>query len=290
MLAMRAGLCIRRLSLVGIAAGIVALQLAGVGASAAPSTAVDCSTTDLQAAIDSAAPGATLAVKGTCSGNFTIGKDLTLRGQGNAVLDGQHSGTTLTVASGAAVQLAGLTITGGNASGSGGGIYNSSGSLTLRNTTVSGNSAGIDGGGIFNQGALALQDSTVSKNHATYSGGGIFSCCGFAPVTVKDTTVSDNTSVAGGGLFNLLDNATLTDSTVSGNAATLEGGGIVNNAGTTTLVDTTVTDNTAGLGNSGSLGGGVYTFSGTVSVIESTISHNQPYNCAPLGSVDGCAT
>jgi nitrous oxidase accessory protein NosD len=89
---------------------------------------VDWSTTDLQAAIDSAAPGATLAVKGTCSGNFTIGKDLTLRGQGNAVLDGQHSGTTLTVASGAAVQLAGLTITGGNASGSGGGIYNSSGS------------------------------------------------------------------------------------------------------------------------------------------------------------------
>jgi hypothetical protein len=76
----------------------------------------------------------------------------------------------------------------------------------------------------------------VSKNHATYSGGGIFSCCGFAPVTVKDTTFSYNTAVAGGGLFNLLDNATLTDSTVSGNAATLEGGGIVNNAGAVSCV------------------------------------------------------
>jgi nitrous oxidase accessory protein NosD len=92
-----------------------ALLASTPGASAAGPTAVDCSTADLQAAIESAAPGATLAVKGTCWGSFTIGKDLTVRGQGTAVLDGQGSGTMLTVASSATVQLAGLTITGGNA-------------------------------------------------------------------------------------------------------------------------------------------------------------------------------
>src|SRR5262245_60258678 len=109
MLAMRASLCFRdtspvaarlsttfrRLRLV-VAPGVLAAAAtlaSAPGVSAAGPTAVDCSTTDLQAAIDTAAPGATLAVKGICRGNFTIGKDLTVRGQGNAVLDGQGSGT-----------------------------------------------------------------------------------------------------------------------------------------------------------------------------------------------------
>jgi nitrous oxidase accessory protein NosD len=285
MLAMRASLLVRCLFLIGIATGIIAALQFASAASGAAATAVRCSTTSLQTAIDSADPGATLAVSGTCLGNFTIDKDLTLHGQGGAVLDGRHGGTTLTVAPGATVLLAGLTITDGTA-GQGGGI-NNSGSLMLNDSTVS-NNAGDSGGGIYNTAALTLRDTTVSDNSAVYSGGGIFSCCGYDLVTLKDSTIDDNTAGAGGGVFNLLDYAALIDTTVSGNTATLEGGGIVNNAGGVTLVDTTVRDNTAGSGSSGSYGGGIYTFSGSVSVTESSVSDNSPYNCAPLGAVDGC--
>jgi predicted outer membrane repeat protein len=308
---MRASLWFRCLFVAGNATGIVAaLQLAS-SADGAAATSVRCSTANLQAAIDGAGPGSTLSVSGTCPGNFTIDKDLTLVGEGTAVLDGQRGGSTLTVSSGATVRLIGLTVTDGNAAdggginnagsltltggtvdnntgGSGGGIYNT-GSLTLKDVTVSGNSGSVDGGGIYSNGGMLLQDSTVAGNSAVYSGGGIFSCCGYSPVTVKDSTIADNTAGAGGGVFNLLDYATLIDTMVSGNTATLDAGGIDNNAGGTTLVDSTVTGNTAGMGGGSYYGGGISTFSGTVTVNDSTVTGNSPYNCAPLGGVDGCA-
>jgi len=96
------------------------------------------------------------------------------------------------------------------------------------------------------------------------------------------------TAGSGGGIFNLLDDATLTDTTVNGNTATFEAGGIDNNAGTTTLNDSTVTSNTARVGESGSYGGGIYDFSGTVSLNDSNVRRNAPDNCAPAGSVGGC--
>src|SRR5215475_8441292 len=102
----------RRLAALSAGALLAGTLVAQVpGASAAAATAVDCSTTYLQTAIDNALPGASLSVMGTCLGNYTIDKSLTLSGRGAAVLDGQHDGTTLTIASGASVQVAYLTIT-----------------------------------------------------------------------------------------------------------------------------------------------------------------------------------
>ena len=79
------------------------------------------------------------------------------------------------------------------------------------------------------------------------------------------------------------------DGVHGGTTLTVAPGATVVLAGLTiTLVDTAVRNNTAGSGSSGSYGGGIYTFSGSVSVTESTVSENSPYNCAPLGAVDGC--
>lgn len=152
---------------------------------------------NLQTAIDNAGAGATLAVLGTCSGNYTINTNLTLLGQGRAVLDGQHGGTTLTISSGVTVRLGSLTITDGNASGAGvGGGINNSGTLTLEQTTVTHNSAGDYGGGIYNNSsaALTLKDSTISGNSSSVFGGGIFVFSGTVPLnnSIVSSNIPDN--------------------------------------------------------------------------------------------------
>jgi nitrous oxidase accessory protein NosD len=67
----------------------------GSPASAATIT-VNCSSQNLQTKINAAAAGSTLLIKGTCVGNFTVDKNLTLKGNPSATLDGNDSGTTLT--------------------------------------------------------------------------------------------------------------------------------------------------------------------------------------------------
>ena len=77
--------------------------------------------------------------------------------------------------SGATVQVASVTITGGyvpanygGGGANGGGIFiDGASNLTLTNTTVSGNSADSLGGGILNEGTLTLSNSTVSGNTVT---------------------------------------------------------------------------------------------------------------------------
>jgi predicted outer membrane repeat protein len=300
---------------VAAAAGILvagaALVATASAASAAGAGVVDCSTTNLQTAIDSASSGAKLAVTGTCFGSFTIDKDLTLLGQGTAVLDGQHAVTPLIILSGATVRLAHLTITDGLASYPpptihcgfcvyGGGIYNA-GTLSLNESAVTvNNSGGGAAGGIFNapSAVLTIIDTTVSGNGALY-GGGIYNGGGTMTLerssvtenspggiantgylTVKDSTISDNQhGVNGGGISNS-GYVTLKDTTVTGNGA-LNGGGIYNAvsgvSGTMTLKDTTVSGNSAA-----SAGGGIYNLQGdgTVSVKNSTVSGNTPDDCA----------
>lgn len=76
---------------------------------------------------------------------------------------------------------------------------------------------------------------------------------------------------------------TLTSSSVTGSSA-VAGGGIYTDNGTVSLTASTVTGNTAT-----SSGGGIYKNSGTVNLLASDVSRNTPDNCAPSGSVFGCA-
>ena len=282
--------CWRRVAAVG--AGVVltgAAALAGPGtASAATSVKVDCPSDSLQAAIASAAPGTRLIVTGTCPGNFTIDKDLTLLGQGTAVLDGQNAGTTLAVSSGATVRVHDLRITGGSGELAGGGISNgffdSGGTLTLRGSVVSGNFALVAGGGIVSNGTLRLKETTVSDNIVGAAGGGIFNSES-GNAKLDDSTVSGNTTLIswGGGIENLAA-LTLNDTRVSGNRAATFAGGIINFSGNATLNDSTVSGNTAGTN-----GGGIFLNAGEVTLNDTPVTDNVPDNCFPLGSVAGCS-
>jgi predicted outer membrane repeat protein len=229
---------------------------------------VHCPDDDLGFVISQAAPGSTIVIDGTCTGNFYIDKDLTLKGP--AVLDGGGTGPGLNVAAGTVV-VNDLTIqNGAGINGLGGGIWNG-GQLTLNLSTVTNNHAfGV--GGVFNFGQLTLNQSTVSHNTADGMAGGIFNCaasfhafglCTGAPgnLTLNSSTVSENVArFNGGGIRNDAQaNLTVNGSTVSGNTTGSNGGGIAND-GTATLSKSTVSNNNStggGPPSSWSGGGGI---------------------------------
>src|SRR4029077_14086413 len=128
-----------------IAGCVVAVALAvGAGPAAAALATVHCPPyggDSLHAKISAGTPGDTLLIRGTCTGNFTVSKNLTLQGASTAAtLDGGGAGTTLTISSGAIVTVRALTITGGAKIGDGGGINLDVGALNLVNSLVTGNS------------------------------------------------------------------------------------------------------------------------------------------------------
>ena len=177
----------------------------------------------LQEAVNAAAAGDTLLVRGICSGPSTIDKSLRVEG---GTLDGGGLGSVITVAAGANVSIARLVIT--NGVGAFGGGINNSGTLTVDSTVITGNVATAGtGGGIFNTGTLTLSRSVVSGNRGG-NGGGISVNFG-GSATLNGSTVSGNSAFAGGGISsnNAADRIVLNDSTVRNNDATALGGGIL---------------------------------------------------------------
>jgi predicted outer membrane repeat protein len=242
----------------------------------------DNSYSSLQAGVDAAATqaGDTLKVKGTCVGDTTIGTNLTIAGQSNraygpATLDGGNSennqGTVVSIDEGATVAINNITITGGYADFSGGGILNE-GTVTLTNSTLSNNTATFSGGGIYNGDEAMITGSTITGNTAGSGGGGggIFS--GGNGLTITRSIIGDNNAEFAGGIFVLDGPATLDHTTVSDNNASINGGGIgiFSNSGTVTLLNgSTVNDNTAQ-----DNGGGIFTLAGTLTIENSTVGDN----------------
>lgn len=265
----------------------------------------------LQAAVDAAKAGDTLEVKGTCVGNTSVDRNVTLKGvtnkafPGTPTLDGGGTATVLHITNGTTT-VDGLTITNGvadvesvegNGCCVGGGIAVSGDTAGARlvNSAVTGNSASIFGGGIdVDDGTLTLENSTVSGNTAS-SSGGIDS--DFGTITLIGSTVSGNVATGGGtctgaglscagGIWNFGGTLTLIDSTVSGNTADDRGGGIVNqlSAGLLTLSGTsTISSNTAG-----QFGGGIWIRSGTINATADwtgSVSGNTPDQCSPTVTI-----
>jgi hypothetical protein len=232
---------------------VAATMWAAVPARAAAAIAVNCATTDLQTAINTAPSGSTLSVNGSCTGTFTISTSLRLVGRGTAVLDANRTGPPLVIGTGVTVGLANLVIeNGGRRFGSPrAGLRNEGADVTLRNVTVRNNFGGLEGiGAISNSGTMVIYDSTVTGNQAE-SGAGIGNG---GRLTLKHTSVTGNSggAIANGGTL------TLVDSTVSGNRSHITAGGIYN-GGTVTLNNSVVADNfddamgTGGISNRGTL-------------------------------------
>lgn len=234
--------------------------------------------------------GGTITLGGS---QLFIDKDLTIDASslGNGItVSGDVTGDgptpddsrVLEVNGGITVELKGLTISSGHTTANGGGILNSTSTLTLTGTMLSGNSAN-EGAGVYNSfGTLNVNDSIVMNNtaasngggvrsrggggvhidHSSISGntatsgggGGIFEDFSTEGVTMANSTLSGNTAVFGAGLYSQNSVLALTNTTVSGNATTSSaGGGLYLQQSTTTLTHTTIANNAA----NGSGGGGL---------------------------------
>lgn len=123
--------------------------------------------------------------------------------------------------------------------GNGGGLSNNDGILIINDSTIRNNSGGqfasnIQGGGIYNSSALQLPGSNE-----------------VASLQVNGTLITDHSVLSdGGGIYHLMGNMTVSNSTITGNEAKRNGGGIFiantfSALTTNRIVHTTITDNSA---------------------------------------------
>ena len=210
---------------------------------------------------------------------------ITLNGFRTTIAGNNSTFRILLVTGSGKLTLNGLTITGGNTPGPGGGIFNLEGTLVLNHSRVTGNaSAGgmmSAGGGIASGtlgtgpvGTAVLNFSRVDHNTTSGSAGGILNHGG--TLILNASKVDDNTAAGGGGGIasgtggqggpgsSIL---VVKFSQINGNTANggpMAGAGGIANGGTATITASEVEGNTApGAAGGGILNHGVMTITGS---------------------------
>ena len=143
-------------------------------------------------------------------------------------------------------------------------------SVTLDKLVITNGSSSLapNGAGITNMGTVTLQDSTVTGNTGV-DGGGIFNDFSGTVILNGSTTVTGNIAANGGGIVNFGTVTMNGGSKVTGNTATSLGGGIDNLGAVTMNGGSNVTGNTA------QQGGGIYNRGTLVgAVAEHNVSDN----------------
>ncbi|MGD1806506.1 choice-of-anchor Q domain-containing protein, partial [Dapis sp. BLCC M126] len=270
---------------------------------------------------DSSLTGQTI---GLTSGELFITNPLTINGLGANLLtvDAQNNGFRVFNIDNDSddfinVFINGLTITGGNPIGGGGGIFTSE-NLTVQDSIISGNTStgiqgqydihkSIDGGGINSHGGyLQIINSQIINNEAIGQltdgefseliegghdlgddpdGGGVSINNG--KLKIVDSTISDNKVSGGlsdgGGVYGWYSEITVINSTISSNiiegTAFGSGGGIYNRHGNTTVEYSTIADNSTYMTDDfgSGDGGGIFSRNGDLEVLNSTVSGNSAY-------------
>lgn len=156
---------------------------------------------------------------------------------------------------------------------------------SISNLTIANGNAS-SGGGIKNDGPLTVTNSTLSDNvggSGGGDGGGGGGIENTGALTVTNSTFSGNSAsgnnALGGGIASA-GTLTVTNSTFSGNTASV-GGGIYNNSGPLTVTNSTFS------GNSAPFGGGIYNVYGPVIVTNSTFSGNSATTSGTNGGFGG---
>jgi len=134
---------------------------------------------------------------------------------------------------------------------SGGAIY-ANGPITVSGSSFTDNQATTSGGAIYNTGTATITDTSFSGNSATNgSGGAIYNETGYS-LSLTDTDFSNNTASDSGGAIYNNGTTTINNGTLSNNSAVF-GGGIYNSAGSTLNSTNTNFSNNTATGNGGAI-------------------------------------
>jgi len=163
---------------------------------------------------------------GTYYENITlpVGKNVAVEGAGAlaTIIVGSGSGTVITANNvGPNTKLDGFTITNGNASLAGGGIYINACSPTITNCIVA-NNTGPNAAGIFIyllslSSKPVISNCLIKNNTATSNGGGIY-VAGSGKPTILNCTIVNNTASNGGGIYNASSASSITNTIIYGNS------------------------------------------------------------------------
>ncbi len=159
------------------------------------------------------------------TGELFIGSNVNVLGPGANLLSvsGNNASRVFQVGPGATVTLSGMTITGGNTGGDGGGIYND-GTLTVSQVNIIGNRSAFNGGGIGtgNGDSVTVNYSTIARNTAQNSGAILSN----GSLTILRSTISGNTALAGAGAILVQNSGSLNmqNATITANRVTTAGG------------------------------------------------------------------
>ena len=176
---------------------------------------------------------------------------------------------------------------GNTAGASGGGVFNSRGTLLMRGGAVVGNT----GDGIASGSATTIDGVTITNNIETGNGGGGLLLLG-GEIKIINSLIANNTANggSGGGIRNAATaNTTIINSTFSGNSSVIDGGGIYNFNASLTLINVTITNNRADSNNdalNGEDGGGLDVAGGLV-VLHNTIIAGNFLRAAANDLADG---
>jgi predicted outer membrane repeat protein len=203
------------------------------------------------------------------SSMYINGAGATVNGSGTGIFE-ELAGTSYP-----AVDITGLTLTGGAAT-NGGAIYCYQGSLVLSQVDITGNTASGSGGGLYSTSAceLWMDGSTVSKNTASTYGGGLYlgGSANISRSTIGgSSSATGNIAPDGAGLYNSGGTVELSDSSVNYNSSPGLGVGVgVYNGDVLDVSNCTIDGNLAAAGANGA---GVANFQ-TLAVTDSSISYN----------------
>ena len=178
-------------------------------------------------------------------------------------LDAASQGRVLFIAGDVAPRIEGLHITGGDASGlgggelawqdAGGGVYILGAEATLVGNWVFSNAAELYGGGLYlSHSNSVIEANMISENRATDRdwghGGGLALVTSHARL-YGNTIIANHAGYRGGVLFLSSSNATLIGNIVNGNVSLSDGGGFCFlNSDAASLLGNTITGNSAGIG------------------------------------------
>ena len=207
-----------------------------------------CDYIQIQAAINAANNGDVISVQNEfhTEADIAVVKSVTIVGQGtnativqaNAALENATT-RVFHVVSGVTVTFANMTIRHGKVIGSGGGLWNDGGTVTLNDVRITENEATLIGPGLVNSGTMIINNSQIDWNHSEYS-----AISNDGTMTIHDTLVSYND---GHGIVST-GTAVIQDSTFLGN-----GGHGIGNVGELAVYNSAIQDNGTGVLNFGQL-------------------------------------